>query len=85
MLVSRVKPQTAISLLRLLGECTFSIYLMNTLAIGLPRALIYKYGYWDSMNFLLLCLILLTSGIFLPIAAQRFFISRIPVLRSIIG
>jgi len=72
------------SLLRLLGKYTFPIYLMNTLAIGLPRALIYKYGLWDNMNFLLMCLILSLSGILIPIAAQRYFISRTPVLRKIV-
>jgi fucose 4-O-acetylase-like acetyltransferase len=72
------------SLLRLLGKYTFPIYLMNTLAIGLPRALIQKYGFWDNMNFLLMCLVLLLSGIFVPIAAQRYFISKTPVLRKIV-
>jgi fucose 4-O-acetylase-like acetyltransferase len=71
-------------LLRTFGEYTFPIYLMNTMAIGFPREMMRKYMLWDSTGLVVVALVLLISGLLLPIVAQNLFISRIPVLRSII-
>jgi len=72
------------AILKMLGEYTFPIYLMHTLAIGFSRMVIQKYWSWDGTNFYFVAPILVFSGLFLPIAVQRFFISRIPVLRRIV-
>jgi fucose 4-O-acetylase-like acetyltransferase len=69
--------------LKLLGDYTFPIYLMNTMAIGFTMVILRKYLFWDGTVFIV-ALVLLLSGLFLPIAAQKLFISRIPGLKSII-
>jgi fucose 4-O-acetylase-like acetyltransferase len=70
--------------LKTFGEYTFPIYLMNTMAIGVPSVMMRKCGVWDGPAAFIVGPVLLVSGLFLPIAAQKLFISRVPVLRSII-
>jgi fucose 4-O-acetylase-like acetyltransferase len=70
--------------LRLFGEYTFPIYLMNTMAIGVPSVITRKYGFWDGPASFIVFPVLLVSGLALPILAQKLFMSRVPGLRSII-
>jgi hypothetical protein len=70
--------------LRTFGEYTFPIYLMNTMAIGVPSVMMRKYGFWDGPASFIVFPVLLVSGLALPILAQKLFISRVPGLRSII-
>jgi hypothetical protein len=70
--------------LRIFGEYTFPIYLMNTMAIGVPSVMMRKYGFWDGPASFIVFPVLLVSGLALPILAQKLFISRVPGLRSII-
>jgi fucose 4-O-acetylase-like acetyltransferase len=69
--------------LRMFGDYTFPIYLMNTIAIGVAKVILQKYLFWDGTVFAV-ALVLLLSGLFLPVAAQKLFISKIPGLRTII-
>lgn len=66
------------------GKYTFPIYLMNTMAIGVPSVITRKYGLWDRPASFIIFPVLLVSGLALPILAQKLFISRVPGLRSII-
>jgi fucose 4-O-acetylase-like acetyltransferase len=66
------------------GKYTFPIYLMNTMAIGVPSVMMRKYGFWDGPASFIVVLVLLVSGLALPILAQKLFISKVPGLRSII-
>jgi fucose 4-O-acetylase-like acetyltransferase len=66
------------------GKYTFPIYLMNTMAIGVPSVMMRKYGFWDGPVSFIVVPVLLVSGLALPILAQKLFISRVPGLRSII-
>jgi fucose 4-O-acetylase-like acetyltransferase len=70
--------------LRLFGEYTFPIYLMNTMAIGVPSVMMRKYGFWDGPASYIVVPALLVSGLALPILAQKLFILKVPGLRSII-
>lgn len=70
--------------LRTFGEYTFPIYLMNTMAIGFPSGMMRRYSLWDGTFSIFVAPILLLCGLFGPIIAQKLFISRIPILRSII-
>jgi fucose 4-O-acetylase-like acetyltransferase len=71
-------------LLGYLGKFIFPIYLMNTMAIGFIKALVQKYWSWDGRNFLIVAPILLISGIVLPILVQKYFISRLPILKKVV-
>jgi fucose 4-O-acetylase-like acetyltransferase len=70
--------------LRIFGEYTFPIYLMNTIAIGFPSGMMRRFSLWDGTFSIFVAPILLLCGLFIPIVAQKFFISRIPMLKSII-
>ena len=62
--------------LQFLGRNTLTIYLMNSLAMGLVRGIVLKYWGWDDWHFWVVAPILLTSGLVLPIVAQRALFAR---------
>lgn len=62
--------------LQFLGRNTLTIYLMNSLAMGLVRGIALKYWGWDDWHFWVVAPILLTSGLLLPIVAQRALFAR---------
>ena len=63
-------------LLQYLGRNTLTIYLMNSLAMGLVRAIVLRYWGWDGWHFFVVAPLLLLSGLFVPIAVQRLVFSR---------
>jgi fucose 4-O-acetylase-like acetyltransferase len=67
----------------LLGEFTFSIYLMNTIFIGLTKGLLLKIMPWDGTNFLLFFPTMVLAGGFGPIFFQKYLLSRSSYLNSI--
>jgi peptidoglycan/LPS O-acetylase OafA/YrhL len=54
-----------------LGRLSFSIYLMNTLAIGVVKALLLKGMPWDGTNFLIYFPLLTLAGLWLPMAIKQ--------------
>lgn len=69
--------------LMLLGQYTFTIYLMNTLLIGLFKGVMLKYLPWDNRGFLLHFVVLLAAGLLGPIAIHRLLLARLPPLARI--
>ena len=69
--------------LLLLGEYTFTIYLMNTLFIGLFKGVLLKFFPWDGLYFVLHFFVMLTAGVLGPIAVHRLLFTRIPPLARI--
>ncbi len=69
--------------LLLLGEYTFTIYLMNTLFIGFAKGMLLQFLPWDGRYFLLHFFVLLTAGVFGPILLHRLVFTRIPPLARI--
>jgi fucose 4-O-acetylase-like acetyltransferase len=66
------------------GEFSFSIYLMNTMTIGISKALLLKLVGWDGLNFIFLYLpVLMLSGLLLPIVVKKVIFSRFRWLDSI--
>jgi hypothetical protein len=60
-----------------IGGMTFSIYLMNTLAIGFIKAILLKIVNWDGANFVLLFFpLLMLAGVLIPIALKKFVFPR---------
>lgn len=61
-----------------IGGMTFSIYLMNTLAIGFTKAVLLKFVSWDGANFVLLFFpLLMLAGVWIPVALKKFIFPRI--------
>jgi fucose 4-O-acetylase-like acetyltransferase len=66
-----------------LGINSFTIYLMNSLCMGLVRALVLRTTGWDGALFPLVAALLVVCGLGLPVLAQRVFFSRVPALDRI--
>ena len=62
--------------MQFLGRNTLTIYLMNSLAMGLVRGIALKVWGWDDWHFFVVAPILLTAGLLLPIIAQRVLFAR---------
>ncbi len=71
------------NLLLILGGYTFSIYLMNTMAIGFVKAVLFKIAPWDGYNFFWYAPLLLLAGVVIPIVAKKYVITRIAYLDKI--
>lgn len=63
-----------------LGVNSFTIYLMNSLSLGLGRALIIQTTGWDHWRFPVAAVVLLTLGLVLPVIVQRLTFGRFQVL-----
>lgn len=63
--------------LALLGKYTFSIYLLNTICIGLGKGVLYVFIDINDSNFFLVLPVLVACGIAIPIFVRRFVFSRI--------
>ena len=64
-------PSNIQSVLGWLGRYSLSIYLFNGLAMGIVKALLFKVGPWDGLNFLLYFPLLVIAGVALPIMVKR--------------
>ena len=62
--------------LQFLGRNTLTIYLMNSLAMGLVRGIVLKVWDWDGWHFFVVAPLLLSAGLILPIVTQRLLFSR---------
>lgn len=60
-----------------IGALSYSIYLMNTLAIGGTKAVVLKFTSWDGNNFFWVLPLLVASGVLLPILVKKLVFSRI--------
>jgi peptidoglycan/LPS O-acetylase OafA/YrhL len=67
----------------ILGKYTYSIYLMNTILIGLVKGVLLNFITWDGNNFLIFAPTLLFFGVFGPIFIKKYILRRIPVANSI--
>jgi len=67
-----------------LGGMTFVIYLMNTMTIGLSKAVLLKFIPSEGINFVIVYVpALILSGLLLPILIKKYFFPRIPWLNRI--
>lgn len=82
-LVGSLGPGRARDALHRLGEYTFSIYLMNTIAIGLAKGVLLKALPWDHGNFLLFFPVLFAAGLVGPVLLHRLVLVRVPALARI--
>ena len=68
------------ALLATLGRYVFVIYLLNTIFIGVAKALLLKVTPWDDDRFLPFALALLLAGTLAPILVKRLVLRHLPVL-----
>lgn len=61
-----------------LGQLSMSIYLMNTLAIGIVKAAMLKVMPWEGLNFLIYFPILVIAGVALPVTIKQLTARRFP-------
>lgn len=69
--------------LEFLGRYSFAIYLMNALAIGLIKAVGFKFASWDGLNFLIYVPILFLGGLLIPIYLKKYVFRFFPLLDRI--
>ncbi|MDP3584438.1 MAG: acyltransferase [Thiobacillus sp.] len=64
--------------LAFVGAMSFSIYLMNTMAIGATKAVMLKFASWDGLNFVLLFFpMLMVAGVLLPILLKKYVFPKL--------
>jgi peptidoglycan/LPS O-acetylase OafA/YrhL len=66
-----------------IASYTFTIYLFNTITIGVAKGGLLQVFSWDGRGFLLFFPILLIAGLFGPIAAHRYVLTRVPIVGEI--
>lgn len=71
--------------LNIIGEYSFSIYLMNTLVIGSLKAIGFKFLGWSYSSFALPALIMIISAIVIPILLKKYLINHLPFGKEYIG
>jgi fucose 4-O-acetylase-like acetyltransferase len=71
-------PAGPLGWLAALGRASLAIYLMNTIAIGVTKALMLKLLPWDGVNFLLYLPLLAIAGVAAPLLARDLVIRYLP-------
>lgn len=66
--------------LAVLGRYVFVIYLLNTVFIGLAKALLLKFVSWDGAHFLPFAAALMAAGTLGPMLTKRWVLRRLPAL-----
>lgn len=72
----RWTPLANSKLLLFLGTYSFVIYLLNTPAIGLAKGVLIKWVPWDGPTFVIHAVVLLVSGIVVPVLIKRWIFKR---------
>ena len=83
--IMRRLPDAASRLLDALAPYAFAIYLLNTVFIGLAKALIMKQCPWDATWFPLFAAVLMAAGVTGPMAAKMLLFRPVPVLDRLTG
>ncbi len=73
-------PLSGSRLLLTLGGFSFSIYLLNTIAIGVAKGLLLKVLPWGGPAFVLVAPVLFLVGVLVPIAITILVLRRVPLL-----
>lgn len=80
----RSEPLAQADVLSFLGVHSFSIYLMNTIVIGLVKGVILKFTSWDGTHFIFIAPVLLASGLLIPIVLSNKVLSQTPVFKTVL-
>ncbi len=66
--------------LALLGRYVFVIYLLNTIFIGLTKAVLLRFVSWDGAHFAPFAAALMLAGVCGPLLTKRWLLRRLPAL-----
>ena len=69
-----------VPMLALLGRYVFVIYLLNTVFIGVTKAVLLKFVSWDGAHFLPFATVLLLAGVCGPLLTKRYVLRYVPAL-----
>jgi len=81
--VMRFRVMEIVSIWDVLGKYTYSIYLMNTILIGLAKGIVLMFTSWDGVNFLVIAPILLLAGVCGPVFVKKYIFRYVPLLNSV--
>lgn len=73
-------PAAHSSILALLGRYVFVIYLLNTVFIGLTKAVLLFFVPWDGAHFPAIAVALMFAGVVGPLVTKRWVLRRLPAL-----
>ncbi|HUI66739.1 MAG TPA: acyltransferase [Nitrospirota bacterium] len=79
----RLPVTSSFRILNTLGLFSFPIYLMNTISMGLVKAILLKFTTLDGENFIWIALLLLSAGLIVPIFVKREVFPHMPILDKI--
>ncbi|MEQ8484120.1 MAG: acyltransferase [Pseudomonadales bacterium] len=79
----RMSPLSGSKLLLQWGLLSYAIYLMNTIAIGFSKGMIFQFTSWDYLNFLWVAPVLVCAGLYVPILVKLYVFPRIGPLDRI--
>lgn len=82
-LINQLRSDKLKQAIGLCGRYSFVIYLLNTICIGVIKALGLKIHAWDNHAFLAFAPALLIGGVMLPIYIKKWIFSRTPLLDRI--
>ncbi len=82
--LARTRPFLNSSQLALYSKHTYAIYLMNTLAIGVTKAVLVQFIPWGGWGFVLMAPILLVAGLYGPIIVKTQIFARNRTLYAIV-
>jgi len=68
------------SVLALLGRYVFVIYLLNTVFIGLTKAVLLEFVSWEGAHFVPFALVLMAAGVCGPLLTKRLVLRHLPAL-----
>jgi peptidoglycan/LPS O-acetylase OafA/YrhL len=83
--VVRRLPHMALRLLDPLAPYAFAIYLLNTVCIGLAKALMMTQLPWDAAWFPLFAVVLMAAGVAGPVVAKLLLFRPVPMLDRLTG
>jgi hypothetical protein len=72
--------RTSSTILLWFGRYAFVIYLLNSVFIGVSKAMLLKLISWEGDHFPIFFVVLGLSGLFGPILIKRYVFIRIPIL-----
>jgi fucose 4-O-acetylase-like acetyltransferase len=70
-------------LLEILGKYSFSIYLLNTIGIGLAKGILFQFMSWNGPRFLVFLPVLLAGGLIGPVLVKTQIFRRVRYLDKI--
>jgi hypothetical protein len=79
-IASWVRGYTDRWMLLTLGSYSLSIYLMNTMFIGLAKGLMFEITHWHGTNFVAFFFVLFAAGLIGPLLMQKYVLSRLPLI-----